>query len=332
MKNMRIRSGGLAGVRRAIGSGFILATDSARKSGDLGMHGLVKIVDFAENPYTRASVKASLKFSRSTLRLSKKSFNIGKKILGKIRSPFNGKVSGKIKNVLDVITWTARKLKQIVNAIRSLVAKLALILGGFYLTIFMFIIILDKNFDPGGRYDRVFTNLEVEDNTKELMSMMTVRFEQDIVEYHTPNEVANGKSLSIPSGLGKLHTYMGWSTITSKTSKKYKLRSDAGEKYDNEGFDRIGDRYIIACSSTFGRVGDYVDFYQSDGSVIKGIIGDIKNPNDGFDGSGLVYYIFNESGIYEFDSRPTLKGLAKMSIPIKEKDAKFGDLVSWLGI
>lgn len=125
---------------------------------------------------------------------------------------------------------------------------------------------------------------------------------------------------------------MGWSTITSKTSKKYKLRSDAGEKYDNEGFARIGDRYVIACSSTFGRVGDYVDFYQSDGSVIKGIIGDIKNPNDGFDGSGLVYYIFNESGIYEFDSRPTLKGLAKMSIPIKEKDAKFGDLVSWLGI
>ena len=36
----------------------------------------------------------------------------------------------------------------------------------------------------------------------------------------------------------------------------------------------------------------------------------------------LMYYIFNESGIYEFDSRPTLKGLAKMSIPIKEKDAK----------
>lgn len=71
------------------------------------MHGLVKIVDFAENPYARASVKASLKFSRSTLRLSKKSFNIGKKNLDKIRSPFNGKVSGKIKNVLDVITWTA---------------------------------------------------------------------------------------------------------------------------------------------------------------------------------------------------------------------------------
>lgn len=55
-------------------------------------------------------------------------------------------------------------------------------------------------------------------------------------------------------------------------------------------------------------------------------------PNGEFNGSGLVYYIFNESGIYEFDSRPTLNGLAKMSIPIKEKDAKFGDLVSWLGI
>lgn len=47
--------------------------------------------------------------------------------------------------------------------------------------------------------------------------------------------------------------------------------------FDDEGFARINGRYVIACTSTYGNVGDYVDFYQEDGSVIQCIIGDIKN-------------------------------------------------------
>ena len=73
---------------------------------------------------------------------------------------------------------------------------------------------------------------------------------------------------------------MGWQTITSTTSNQYKLMQQSGMNFDEEGFGRINGRYVIACTSTYGNVGDYVDFYQEDGSVIQCIIGDIKNQND----------------------------------------------------
>ena len=43
---------------------------------------------------------------------------------------------------------------------------------------------------------------------------------------------------------------------------------------------RINGRYVIACTTTFGQVGDYIDFYQADGTIISCVIGDIKNQND----------------------------------------------------
>lgn len=90
----------------------------------------------------------------------------------------------------------------------------------------------------------------------------------------------NGESINIPDGLGAVHTYMGWQLITSPTSLQYKLREEAGMNFDSEGFGRIGNRYVIACTTTFGGVGDYVDFYQEDGTVLECIIGDIKNQSD----------------------------------------------------
>ena len=85
------------------------------------------------------------------------------------------------------------------------------------------------------------------------------------------------KTINIPSGLGKQHTYMGWQMITNQTSNQYKFRETVGMNFDSEGFGKVGDRYVIACTSTFGNVGDLVDFKQSDGTIIKGIIGDIKS-------------------------------------------------------
>lgn len=90
----------------------------------------------------------------------------------------------------------------------------------------------------------------------------------------------SGETINVPSGLGKVHTYMGWSLITSPSSAQYKLREQAGENYDSEGFGKIGDRYVIACTTTFGDVGDYIDWYLEDGTVIQTIVGDIKNQND----------------------------------------------------
>lgn len=90
----------------------------------------------------------------------------------------------------------------------------------------------------------------------------------------------NGEEIMVPTGLGAVHTYMAWQMITSPSSLQYRLKEAAGMNFDAEGFGRIGDRYVIACTTTFGGIGDYVDFYKEDGTVIKGIIGDIKNQND----------------------------------------------------
>lgn len=87
----------------------------------------------------------------------------------------------------------------------------------------------------------------------------------------------DGSVINIPAGLGKIHTYMGWQMITAPSSQQYKLREEAGMNFDEEGFGIIGDRYVIACTTTFGNVGDCVDFVQEDGSVIKCVIGDIKS-------------------------------------------------------
>ncbi len=89
-----------------------------------------------------------------------------------------------------------------------------------------------------------------------------------------------GNAITLPGGLGSVHSYMGWQCITSKSSMQYKLREAAGMNFDQNGFGKIGDRYVVATTSTFGKVGDYIDVVQADGSIIKCIIGDIKSQGD----------------------------------------------------
>lgn len=96
----------------------------------------------------------------------------------------------------------------------------------------------------------------------------------------TARPIEAGETIMIPEGLGAFHTYMGWQIINVVESDQYKLREQAGMNFDEEGFGRINGRYVIACTTTFGKVGDYVDFYQADGTIIPCIIGDIKNQND----------------------------------------------------
>ena len=50
----------------------------------------------------------------------------------------------------------------------------------------------------------------------------------------------------------------------------------AGAKHDEQGFCKIGDCYLIACTSVFGEVGDKITFYFDDGSHIDTIKIDAK--------------------------------------------------------
>lgn len=93
-------------------------------------------------------------------------------------------------------------------------------------------------------------------------------------------EDLEGVTIKLPAGLGSVHSYMGWQCITAVSSRQYKLREVAGMVFDEEGFAKIGDRYVVATTTTFGNVGDYIDVYQEDGTIIKCIIGDIKSQGD----------------------------------------------------
>lgn len=120
----------------------------------------------------------------------------------------------------------------------------------------------------------------IEGNTSDAVHTRTYSLGNSrITGYCTP-EYPGGSEITIPDGMGVYYTYMGWHTITSTTSLQYQLREQSGERYDAEGFARIDGCYVIACTSTFGNVGDYIDFYREDGSVIHAVIGDIKNQND----------------------------------------------------
>ena len=126
-----------------------------------------------------------------------------------------------------------------------------------------------------------------------------------ILRVKDQDSYGSGKIINIPSPYGDSFTYMGWSLITSTGSNQYKLRVKTGEHYDANGFGKIGDRYVIACTPTFGKIGDEIDFVLANGRVIHGVIGDEKNMSDagcnkwGHDGGhSVVEFVVNKSMWY----------------------------------
>ena len=84
-------------------------------------------------------------------------------------------------------------------------------------------------------------------------------------------------TIKVPDGLGKYYTYMNWDTITNMDTEQGRLINTAGKSYDSEGYGKIGERYALAMTSTFGKIGDCVDIYMSNGRVIQGILADEKS-------------------------------------------------------
>ncbi len=86
------------------------------------------------------------------------------------------------------------------------------------------------------------------------------------------------KTIKLPKdNMGNVFTQMAWRKITSESSSQMKLKKQSGEHYDSEGFAVINGRYVVAMTKVFGEIGDYVNVHQSNGNVIKCIIGDRKD-------------------------------------------------------
>ena len=132
-----------------------------------------------------------------------------------------------------------------------------------------------------------------------------------ITGYATPDYPENA-SIEIPEPYGTLYTYMGWQTITAPGSRQYRLREEAGMHFDGDGFGKIEGRYVIACTSTFGQVGDYLDWELSDGTIIHTVIGDIKNQSDPGcnqwghnEGACVIEFVVDKGTWYGTDKYPT---------------------------
>ena len=125
----------------------------------------------------------------------------------------------------------------------------------------------------------------------------------------------SSKLIAVPEKLGHIYTYMGWQTITAPDSQQYKLREKAGMTFDDEGYGIIDGRYVVATTTTFGEVGDKIDIYLEDGTILPAIIGDIKNQSDAGatkwghqDGSNMIEFVVDKDSWYPSHSNPGTDG------------------------
>ena len=139
-----------------------------------------------------------------------------------------------------------------------------------------------------------------------------------------------GETITLPAGLGKVNTFMGWQMITAKSSPQYKLRAQAGQNFDNNGYGKINGRYTVATTSTFGKIGDYLDINRADGSTLKAIIADEKRQTDknankwGHDqGQVVVEFVVDKDKWYRKSNGKQMDGhsIMKSTTPGKNKNS-----------
>ncbi len=94
--------------------------------------------------------------------------------------------------------------------------------------------------------------------------------------------------MRIPSDLdNSVYPYMRWDKITNKSTDQYKLRKEY-EAYDENGLGDIDGRKVIACTDTFGEIGDEievtfendVDYWNEESGTLFAVIGDFKSKYD----------------------------------------------------
>lgn len=115
----------------------------------------------------------------------------------------------------------------------------------------------------------------------------------------------SGTTINIPEGLGKVHTYTAWQLMNAPSTAQNRLREETGMNFDADGFGVIDGRYVIACTDTYGLVGDRVDFHKANGQVIHCVIGDVKNRgNSGCnmwgdkDGQNIIEFVVDKDTWY----------------------------------
>ena len=115
----------------------------------------------------------------------------------------------------------------------------------------------------------------IEDEIKRIEGENTA---QELEERRKANIVSRGTIRSVPNTNTSMKSYMDYRKITSKISPQYKLQQRKDVHTDNEGFRRIGDKFIVAVGIYYSdSVGDCLSIELSTGRVFEAIVGDIKD-------------------------------------------------------
>ena len=77
------------------------------------------------------------------------------------------------------------------------------------------------------------------------------------------------------------YAYLEPDLINDETKK---FISDSNFLYDEDGYARHGDYYVISCDTSVGKVGDIIQFKQKDGTVVDCMVG-VNTTSDKFKGS-----------------------------------------------
>lgn len=156
-------------------------------------------------------------------------------------------------------------------------------------------------------------------NIENVIDKTISQIEQKLEEI---NAQKNDTKISIPEGMGgggytvTVYQDQSWAYDQKKV---YDLWSQAGSNYDNE-IATYDNRYLIACTTTYGNVGDKVDFYLDDGTKIPCVIADIKsqevvpwdtNPANEWghnDGKNVIEFEVLGETFREYGDNPGLNG------------------------
>ena len=83
-------------------------------------------------------------------------------------------------------------------------------------------------------------------------------------------------SRSVPLANTSMKTYMDYRKITNKSSVQYKLQQRDDVWTDEEGFRRLGDKFMVACGTYYGQAGTELQIVLENGTVFDAIMGDVK--------------------------------------------------------
>lgn len=107
------------------------------------------------------------------------------------------------------------------------------------------------------------------------------------------------------SGYTNSYAFEYWKDITAVDSKEYEFKQAVGENYNSEGFGVANGRYVIACTETFGTIGDYLNFTLADGTVLQCVMGETKGneydtPTSTWVPMGHIDYVNKQLNVIEF--------------------------------